>query len=160
MKSEIPPNADVLEVRDTLTLPFGIVPLDGRIYFLMTAQERNSLAHSRKLAVTDVHPCGKLNRSHFADSELGVIALGRSNIIKPKHIAGLIRVCGGKPPQLGEMLYSGSKNGFMSTDFHRHCDHKGPTLAIVRNAAPYNRIFGCQSRNGRRLSAVLCLFSL
>jgi hypothetical protein len=32
-----------------------------------------------------------------------------------------------------QLLYCGSQHGFSAQDFHRHCDHQGPTLVLVRS---------------------------
>jgi hypothetical protein len=133
-QSDIPPNADVLEVRDTLTLPFGRVSLEGRTFLLMPAEKCESLHFTRKLAVTDVHPRGQFNRPQFADPTLGGFALSsKSKILQPKHIPGLIRVCGGRP-QLEELLYSSSRDGYNAADFHRLCDNRGPTMIFIHSS--------------------------
>ncbi|PRP86613.1 hypothetical protein PROFUN_05092 [Planoprotostelium fungivorum] len=33
--------------------------------------------------------------------------------------------------KMGELLYRASTHGFRSSDFHRHCDERGPTLIII-----------------------------
>lgn len=37
----------------------------------------------------------------------------------------------GNENQLWKLIYKGSRDGFLSTDFHRYCDQKGPTLTII-----------------------------
>lgn len=32
-----------------------------------------------------------------------------------------------------ELLYRGSRDGFEVSDFHRCCDHKGPTFTIIED---------------------------
>jgi hypothetical protein len=143
MKADVPPNADILEVRDTITLPFGLVPIDGRVYFLMYPSQKEKFMDTRRQAITDIHPCGRFHASPFADPNLaGGSLAAKSKILTPKHTTGLVKVCGGKRPQLMKLLYSGDRDGFMSADFHRQCDNKGPTFIIIRSSAPYNTVFG------------------
>ncbi len=147
MQAEVPPNADVIEVRDTLTLPFGFIPLDGNMYFLQPRSQKEQLSKKRKLALTAMYPCGKVNddESTFADSnfEHNLRVLPGSKIITSQHIAGLIQVCEGRP-QIKALLYRASRDGFKGSDFHRMCDDKGPTLMIMRttqnNKAPQSAI--------------------
>ena len=44
-----------------------------------------------------------------------------------------------KPVQL-KLLYSGQRDGFSATTFHKLCDYIGPTITLIRN--DYNYIFG------------------
>ena len=76
------------------------------------------------------------------DEEGSLEAAVQSKILKPEHAVGLIQVCGGKPPHLRELLYSGSRDGFTGADFHRMCDNKGPTFIVIRSAAPLDNVFG------------------
>ena len=39
-----------------------------------------------------------------------------------------------------EKIFTMSKNGSMSKDFHKHCDNEGPTLTLVKTTK--NKIFG------------------
>ena len=48
------------------------------------------------------------------------------------------------------LIYRASRDGWSSTDFHTHCDNKGPTVSVVKRG---NYIFGGyteQSWNGKR----------
>ena len=48
------------------------------------------------------------------------------------------------------LIYRASRDGWNSTDFHTHCDNKGPTVSVVKSG---NYIFGGyteQSWNGKR----------
>lgn len=38
----------------------------------------------------------------------------------------------GKKIQAISLLYSGSRDGWMSADFHRLCDNKGPTKSLFK----------------------------
>ena len=30
------------------------------------------------------------------------------------------------------LLYRGSRDGWLSSDFHKHCDNKGPTVTLIK----------------------------
>jgi len=70
---------------------------------------------------------------------------------------------GGKKPKL-QLLYRGSRDGFMGTNFHQRCDGKGPTITVLRSTGNGN-IFGgytadSWSGSGNYQSSRAWLFSL
>ena len=42
--------------------------------------------------------------------------------------------------QIHKLLFRASTHGWKSTDFHSHCDNKGPSLVIIKTAKDY--VFG------------------
>jgi hypothetical protein len=42
--------------------------------------------------------------------------------------------------QMWQLAYKGTRHGFASTDFHRFCDKKGPTLTVIQSSSGY--LFG------------------
>lgn len=46
----------------------------------------------------------------------------------------------GKEDQTWQLIYKGTRDGFASSDFHRRCDKKGPTLTLIRSTGGY--LFG------------------
>jgi hypothetical protein len=140
LQRDVPPNADLVEVRDSITLPLGFVPLDGKIYFI----QRKDLAGQSPISdehvgVAQIHPGGAFKPEPFAaddgdDSEEddGSVALAReSMILTPKDNLALRRLFGDARPHM-TLLWSGRTHGFTGQEFHARCDGKGPTLTVIR----------------------------
>jgi hypothetical protein len=47
------------------------------------------------------------------------------------------------------LVYRGSRDGFLATDFHKHCDNIGPNIVLIQTTN--NFIFGGYSRNWNQL---------
>ncbi len=73
------------------------------------------------------------------------IGLNESKIVTDSEHQRLCRFVGmsadgnAKAPEL-KLLYRGSRDGFAAADFHRLCDGKGPTVAVVQT--PQGCVFG------------------
>ncbi len=141
MQSETPAGADVVEVRDTLKLPLGMVSLDGRLYFLQRVEE--GLASDRRVATVQIHSASRFKPTPFA----GLSGDGRqrssqlehlmpaSDIFTAKHTPALLRLFDNRRPRM-TLLFSGKRDGMTAADFHRRCDGRGPTLTVIRTHIP------------------------
>eukprot|EP00479_Gromia_sphaerica_P008068 TRINITY_DN293_c0_g1_i3.p1 TRINITY_DN293_c0_g1~~TRINITY_DN293_c0_g1_i3.p1 ORF type:complete len:191 (+),score=30.33 TRINITY_DN293_c0_g1_i3:729-1301(+) len=74
-------------------------------------------------------PVRRLIRAFFGTTLLG-----------DKSDAKLIEFLGGNLKHL-KLLYKASRDGFGSRDFHRLCDNKGPTVAVIKRNGS-EKIFG------------------
>ncbi len=54
-----------------------------------------------------------------------------SEILTSKHTAALLRLFDRQRPRM-TLLFSGKRDGMTATNFHSHCDGKGPTFTVVR----------------------------
>ena len=59
---------------------------------------------------------------------------GDSVILNSEQASTLVKWLPPEDSELGEvvLLYRASRDGWRSSDFHRLCDHKGPTITVVR----------------------------
>ena len=77
--------------------------------------------------------------SHYNLYEQFESVIGKiSNIIKISEINKIKKWIGGKPTF--KLLFSATKDGFLGTSFHTHCDGKAPTITIVSTTD--KKIFG------------------
>jgi hypothetical protein len=146
LQSEIPTQADVVEVRDTITLPYGIVTVDKKLVYLMRASEHLQLASRRRAVISNIHPCGFFHRLgpflHPALGGLNGVDLRDSTIFEPKlHQRGLTQVLGGHRLRVKELLYRGSRDGLRSDAWLSKCLNKGPTFLLMKEATT-EQVFG------------------
>ncbi|MDR3474151.1 MAG: hypothetical protein P4M09_21055 [Devosia sp.] len=142
MQTEVPPQADVVEVRDTIQLPYGLVPMGKQIYYLMRGSERDAWTGHRKLVISNIHPCGRFLPFPFASSHLGAPRtsfLGESSIFDRRvHGEAFSLVCNHQPIKATQLLYRGSRDGLTGLAWHQHVNHKGgPTLTLVRTKSKF-----------------------
>jgi hypothetical protein len=135
MKTHIPPEADIIEVRDTFCLPLGVAMIDKHMYFL----QRNTIdsVRHRQLAAVQIHEGSHFNATPFG-THTKQLAVGTS-ILTQQHMSALLRLFDGQTPSM-QLLWSGKRDGMTPADFHRHCDNKGPTFTVIRTTT--GRIFG------------------
>lgn len=58
--------------------------------------------------------------------------LGLSKILTYTNRIKLIKLCGFEPDLKWELLYRGSRDGFLAENFHFRCDGKNKTLTIIK----------------------------
>jgi hypothetical protein len=135
-QEHVPQGGDVIEVRRSMTLPLGFVSLEGRLYFLQRNGGRGDGLPGpigQHVTVAQVHEYGEFKPSPFGDQTYvaGVAALRNSSIFGPEHMSAVMRLFDHRRPKM-ELLYCGERDGMTPQAFHRQCDHKGPTLVVMR----------------------------
>ncbi len=132
LQNESPVGANIVEVRDTLKLPLGLVTLDGRRYCLQRGE--NGQAIDRRAGVMQIYTASQFKPTPL-DELLSAEQTPGSEILTPYHTAALLRLFDNKQPQM-KLLYSGKRDGMTPAAFHRCCDGKGPTLTVIRTHIP------------------------
>jgi hypothetical protein len=143
---EVPPKAELVEIRDTLRLPYGPVYLDGQLYFLLRSHDRalsTSLEQMRRVVIARVHLCGRITNQPrlFVGEKCTTRVSGYSlgNLRKaifssPSLSSGFSSLFPSSSPhfRLDRLLYSGKKDGWTGKAFHEKVDGRGPTVGLVR----------------------------
>ena len=155
LRTEVPDNSDVLEVRDTMQLPIGLAQLEGQLYFIQRPAAMQP--QNRRVAAVQLHTDARFKHPPY-DAALaegtGALFQG-SAILRLEHVPSMLRLFGGERPSL-RLLWRGSEHEFSAESFHRLCDGKGPTLTVVRSAAVSAR--GDQSYSSQRSAAKSHIF--
>ena len=128
---------EIVEVRESMQLPMGFVPLDGKVYYLMDGE---AATYNRQAVVAQKYPSGVMQPPPFAaglveklDSDRLSSHIKSSILTSLKHKQDLEKLFApAKLPKL-TLLWCGARDGFTADAFHSRCDNKGATLTVVRS---------------------------
>ena len=137
LQSESAPAKDIVEVRESMQLPMGLVRLDGKLFYLMDGE---TSAYNRQAVVAQMHPLGVTQPSLFAAvvkarlaAEKFISGIESSILTTLKHKQDLVALFASAKLPILTLLWSGAQHGFNAVTFHSYCDNKGPTLTVVRS---------------------------
>lgn len=100
LRTVIPDNADVLEVRDTMQLPIGLAQVDGQLYFIQRTATMQP--HNRQVAAVQLHreACFK-NPPYDAALQEGTGSLFEgSQILSLDDVPSMLRLFHGERPSI------------------------------------------------------------
>jgi hypothetical protein len=126
--SDMPAGRDIVYVHDMMQLSLGLVSIDDGLYFLQRTHANP--VHNRQLTVMQIRSAG----THITPDPLGQVCKN-SDILRRHHKSALLRLLDGQSPVMN-LLWSGKRDGMTTSDFHRLCNDKGPTLTIIRTRLP------------------------